>query len=135
MCFWCFWLHYLVFWLHYLLHLGIYIYYKQYCCPFWGGLFFWKVHFKILHIRRAYKKFCMISMQTLKWSVWNIYFLYQYPSNTPKCTTFDPYWMQNNLLFDITFCIHNNLTMIKILSAIYPSLAVLFLSIPLYWHH
>ena len=27
----------------------------------------------------------------------------QYPSNTPTHNTSDPYWIQNNLLFNITF--------------------------------
>ena len=33
----------------------------------------------------------------------------QYTSNIPNYTTYDPYWIQNNLLFDIPFWIHNNL--------------------------
>ena len=53
----------------------------------------------------------------------------------PKYITSDPYWMQNNLLFNIPFWVHNNLKMIiKILSIIYLSLAVLFPSVLLYWH-
>ena len=32
----------------------------------------------------------------------------QYPSNTPKYTTTDPYFIQNNLLLNIQFCMHNN---------------------------
>ena len=27
----------------------------------------------------------------------------QYPSNTPTHNSSDPYWIQNNLLFNITF--------------------------------
>ena len=59
----------------------------------------------------------------------------QYPSNTPKYTTSDPYWMQNNLFY-ILFFMHNNLKMIiKIFNNIYLSPVVLFPSLPLYWHH
>ena len=64
----------------------------------------------------------------------NWVFRFQYPSNTPKCTNFDPYWMQNNIFFDIPFCMHNNLNMVKILGTIYLLLAVLFLFVPSYWH-
>ena len=43
--------------------------------------------------------------------------------------------MQNNLFFDISFCMHNDLRMIKILSTIYLLLVFLFLSVSLCWHH
>ena len=60
----------------------------------------------------------------------------QYPSTTPKYTTSDPYWMQNNLFFDITFLVHYNLKMIiKIFSTIYLSLAVIFPYVPLNCYH
>ena len=60
----------------------------------------------------------------------------QYPLNTPKYTTSDPYCMQNNLLFDIPFWMQNKLNMIiKISSTIYLLLTVLFPSIPSYWQH
>ena len=36
----------------------------------------------------------------------------QYSLKTPKYTTSDPYLIPYNLLFDIKFCIHNNLNMI-----------------------
>ena len=36
----------------------------------------------------------------------------QYPSNTPKYTTSDSYWMQNNPLFAITYFMPNNLNKI-----------------------
>ena len=52
--------------------------------------------------------------------------------NTPKYTTSIPYWMLNNLLFRISFCMRNNLNVIiKIFSTIYLSRAVLFTSVPL----
>ena len=51
----------------------------------------------------------------------------QYSSNTPKYTTPVPYWMLNNLLFDISFWMHNNLNVIiKIFSTIYLFPEVLF---------
>ena len=60
----------------------------------------------------------------------------QYTSNTPKYTTSNPYWMQNNLLLDIPFCMHNDLKIIiKIFSTIYLSLVVIFTFVSLYWHH
>ena len=60
----------------------------------------------------------------------------KYRSNTPKYTTSDHDCMQNNQMFDITFCIYNNLKMIiKIFSTVYLSLAVLFTYIPSYWLH
>ena len=60
----------------------------------------------------------------------------QYPSNTPKYTTSDSYWMQNNLFFDIPFCMHNNLnTNIKTFRTFYLWRTVLFPSVPLYWNH
>ena len=60
----------------------------------------------------------------------------QYPSNTSKYTTSDPYWMKNKLLFNTPFWIHNNLNMIiKIFITIYLSLTVLFPSVPLYLHN
>ena len=47
--------------------------------------------------------------------------------------TSDPYWMQNNLLFGIPFCVHNNPNVvIKIYSNIYLSLAVIFIYVPSY---
>ena len=67
--------------------------------------------------------------------VCEIDFIYQHPYNTLKCTTFDPYWMKNNVFFDINFGTHIKLKMIKILSTIYFSLAVLFLSVQSYCHH
>ena len=64
-----------------------------------------------------------------------INFLPRYPSNTPKYTTSVPYWIQNNLFSDINFCMHNNLKIIiEIFSTIYLSLAVIFPSVPYYWH-
>ena len=60
----------------------------------------------------------------------------QYPSNIPKHTASDPYWMKNDLLFNIPFCMHNNLNIItKIFRIIYLSLAVIFPYIPMHWRH
>ena len=59
----------------------------------------------------------------------------QYPSNIPKYTISDPYWMQNNIFY-ITFKMHNNLNItIKLFSTIYLSLAVLFNYVASYWHN
>ena len=67
--------------------------------------------------------------------VGKIFFL-QYQSNTQKYTTSDLYWINNNLLFYIPFCIHNNLNIIiKIFKTIYLMFMVIFLPISLYWHH
>ena len=73
----------------------------------------------------------------LKGNGWNRKIYLQYPSNTPKYTTSEPYWMQNNLLLYIPFFIHNNLKMIinKIFSSIYLSLTVLFTFVPLHGDH
>ena len=59
----------------------------------------------------------------------------QYPSNIPKYTTSNSYWMQNNIFFDIPCCMHKNLKIIiKICSTIFLLLAVIFPSAPLYWY-
>ena len=56
----------------------------------------------------------------------------QYPSNTPKYITFAPYWIHNNLLFNIPFFVHNNIKMIiGIFSTIDLLCAVLFTYFPL----
>ena len=60
----------------------------------------------------------------------------QYPLNTPKYTTSNPYWVQNTLLFGKSFFVQNNLKIIiKIFSTIYLSLALFFPSFPPSWHH
>ena len=60
----------------------------------------------------------------------------QYQSNTSKYTTSDSYWMQNNPLFDIPFCVQNNLKMIiKIYINIDLYLEVMFYLVVLYWNH
>ena len=67
---------------------------------------------------------------------WVKFIFLQYPSNTLKYTTSNPYWIQNILLLDIIFCIHNNLNLIiKILITINLSLTVLFPSVPFNFHH
>ena len=74
-------------------------------------------------------------MQTLKWSGLNQEIL-QYPPNTPKCDTSDPYWIQNNLFFDIPFYMHNNVNnIIKIFSTSYLLIPVIFPSFTSYWNH
>ena len=88
-----------------------------------------------LHIKRAHKFLGNIYLDpSVKWLKSKNYL--QYPTYTPKYTTSDPFWMQNGLQFDINSCMHNNLkTIIKILSTIYLSLAVLFPFVPSYWNH
>ena len=63
-------------------------------------------------------------------------FYLQYPSNTPTYNTSDPYLIQNNLILDVPFCMHNNLkTIIKIYCTIKISFVLLFPSVPSYWNH
>ena len=60
----------------------------------------------------------------------------QYLPDTPKYNTYDPYWMQNDLMFGIPFWIPNKLNiLIKIFITIYLSFVVLFPYVPLYYHH
>ena len=99
------------------------------------GVFFQKDNPPFLHIKKACEYLGNLYMDP--WVDWLESKKYiQYPSNITKCYTSDYYWIQNNLLFNIPFCVHNNLkTFIKIYSDIYLSLAVLFPSVPSYWHH
>ena len=88
--------------------------------------FFFENYISILHIKRTHEYLGNIYLcSEVEWVKSKNYL--QYPSNTPKYTTSEPYWILNNILFDISFGMHNNLkVIIKIFSTNYLSLAVPF---------
>ena len=94
---------------------------KNYSCcekhaPVWC-LWFLGVFPKTLFSIFTYQKSSQIFKEYLcrpLSGVGEIEFSLHYPSNATKYTTSDPYWIQNNPLFDTPFCMHYNLkTIIK----------------------
>ena len=66
------------------------------------GLFSQKNHFPFLHIKRARKYLGDLYVDPcVEWV--KLKYFPRYPSNTPKYTTYNLYWIQNNLLFDLLF--------------------------------